>query len=148
MRLIDADALIEELKTPVLMDSEKANRIWEGWHECTIALKEAIDRTPTIEPKKGKRIDLISRKEALSKFEGSEEDLIPVKWARRYINEIPGLSVDLISREVVLNALDQLCNEVCIYSKPHRSVMCGSCSLGGAFDVIEGLPGAEERKEE
>lgn len=52
MRLIDADALREELKTPVLMDNEKASRIWEGWHECTIAVEEAIDRTPTIEERK------------------------------------------------------------------------------------------------
>ena len=57
MRMIDVDALMEELKTPVLIDKEKANRIWEGWHECTIALKEAIDRTPTIEPKKGKWLE-------------------------------------------------------------------------------------------
>lgn len=57
MRMIDADALMEELKTPVLIDNEKASRIWEGWHECTIALKEAIDRTPTIEPKKGKWLE-------------------------------------------------------------------------------------------
>ncbi len=59
MRLIDADALMEELKTPVLIDNEKASRIWEGWHECTIAVKEAIDRTPTIEErKKGKWIEI------------------------------------------------------------------------------------------
>ena len=60
MRLIDSDALMEELKTPVLIDNEKASRIWEGWHECTIAVKEAIDRTPTIEERKtGKWINNI-----------------------------------------------------------------------------------------
>ena len=50
MRLIDADALKEALKKPILMDNEKANRIWEGWHECTIAVDEAINAQPTIEP--------------------------------------------------------------------------------------------------
>ena len=135
MRLIDAIGLKQAFAISAILDDNKT-------------IEQIIDEQPAIEPKKGTWIDPISRKEALAKFEGSEEDLIPVKWARRYINEVPGLSVDLISREAVLNALDQLCNEVCIYSKPHRSVMCGSCSLGGAFDVIEGLPGAEERKEE
>lgn len=49
MRLIDADVLKEALKKPILMDNEKANRIWEGWHECTIAVDEAINAQPTIE---------------------------------------------------------------------------------------------------
>lgn len=57
MKLIDADELKETLKTPIPMDSEKAERIWEGWHECTIAVDRAIDAMPTIEErKKGKWI--------------------------------------------------------------------------------------------
>lgn len=53
---------------------------------------------------------------------------------------------DLVSRQTVLDALDNLCNVVCQYSKKQRSVMCGACPLGGAFDTIEGLPSAETEK--
>ena len=47
---------------------------------------------------------------------------------------------DLIERETVINALDKHCEAVCEYSKAQRSVMCGACPLGTAFDVIEALP--------
>ena len=58
MRLIDADALQVRLKEPIPFDADLAERIWEGWHECTIAVDRAIDDMPTIEPerKKGKWI--------------------------------------------------------------------------------------------
>lgn len=52
MRLIDADALKESLKTPIVMDEDRVKRLWEGWHECTIAVDEAIDKSPTIEERK------------------------------------------------------------------------------------------------
>ena len=48
--------------------------------------------------------------------------------------------IDYISKEVVINSLDKLCDRVCQYSKSQRYVMCGACPLGSAFDVIEGLP--------
>ena len=48
--------------------------------------------------------------------------------------------MDLIDRQTALDALDKHCDVVCQYSKKQRSVMCGACTLGTAFDVIEGLP--------
>ena len=55
--------------------------------------------------------------------------------------------MDLISRQAAIDALDRLCDDSCIYSKKQRNIMCGACSLGGAFDVIEALPSAQpERK--
>ena len=55
---------------------------------------------------------------------------------------------DYISREELDIALDSLCDRVCAYSKKQRWVMCGSCPLGSAFDVVEELPAADvvERK--
>lgn len=50
---------------------------------------------------------------------------------------------DLISRQEAIDALDALCDRECEYSKKQRSVMCGACHLGSAFDIIEQLPTAE-----
>lgn len=50
---------------------------------------------------------------------------------------------DLIDRQAAIDAIDKHCNIVCQYSKKQRSVMCGACPLGTAFDVIEDLPSAE-----
>lgn len=44
---------------------------------------------------------------------------------------------DYISREATTNALDALCDRVCVYSKAQRSMMCSACPLGDAFTVIE-----------
>ena len=52
---------------------------------------------------------------------------------------------DLISRQAALDALDELCDRICEYSKKQRHTMCGSCNLGSAFDVINELPTAEKR---
>lgn len=46
---------------------------------------------------------------------------------------------DLIDRQAAINALDELCDRVCEYGEKHRSVMCVSCPLGSAFDVLENL---------
>jgi hypothetical protein len=51
--------------------------------------------------------------------------------------------LDTISRTEAINALDALCGRECEYSKKQRSVMCGACHLGSAFDVIEQLPSAQ-----
>lgn len=52
--------------------------------------------------------------------------------------------MDLIDREQAMDALDALCDRVCGYSKKQRAVMCGACTLGSAFDVLEELPTAEK----
>lgn len=53
---------------------------------------------------------------------------------------------DLISRQAAIDALDELCDRECEYSKQQRSVMCGACHLGSAFDVIENLPSAQQER--
>ena len=50
---------------------------------------------------------------------------------------------DCISRRAAIEALDALCDRECEYSKKQRSVMCGACHLGSAFDVVEQLPSAQ-----
>ena len=52
---------------------------------------------------------------------------------------------DYISREKLANALDDLCDRACVYSKKQRSAMCGACALGGAFDVVEALHATDVR---
>lgn len=56
--------------------------------------------------------------------------------------------MDLIDRGKLIDALDKHCDSVCVYSKKQRSVMCGACPLGTAFDVIEGLSSAEDERKE
>lgn len=46
----------------------------------------------------------------------------------------------LIDADALTDSLDSLCDTVCQYSKAQRSVMCGACPLGGAFDVVEDAP--------
>ena len=54
---------------------------------------------------------------------------------------------DLISRQAAIDALDALCDMECEYSKQQRSVMCGACRLGSAFDVIDELPSAQPEQQ-
>jgi len=49
----------------------------------------------------------------------------------------------LIDADALTDSLDNLCNTVCQYSKAQRSVMCGACPLGGAFDVVDDAPTVE-----
>ena len=56
------------------------------------------------------------------------------------------LSNDCISRQAAIEALDALCDRECEYSKKQRSVMCGACHLGSAFDVVEQLPSAQTER--
>lgn len=48
--------------------------------------------------------------------------------------------MDLIERQAAIDALDELCDRECPYTKKQRSAMCGACALGSAFDVIDELP--------
>lgn len=52
---------------------------------------------------------------------------------------------DLIDRQEAIEALNSTCGRVCQYSKKQRSVMCSSCPLGSALDVLDELPTAERR---
>lgn len=54
---------------------------------------------------------------------------------------------DLIDRQETINALDDLCDRECEYSKPQRSVMCGACRLGSAFDIIDELPSVQPEQQ-
>ena len=46
-------------------------------------------------------------------------------------------------RSEMLNALDKLCDRVCVYSKKQRGSMCRACPLGAAFDMVDELPAAD-----
>jgi hypothetical protein len=56
-------------------------------------------------------------------------------------------ALDTISRRETIDALDALCDRECEYSKKQRSVMCGACHLGSAFDVVEQLPSAQSDRD-
>ena len=53
---------------------------------------------------------------------------------------------DLIDRQVIIGALDALCDRECEYSQKQRSFMCGACRLGSAFDVIDELPSVQPQR--
>ena len=84
MRPIDADALKEALKEPILMDKERAEALWEGWHECTIAVDKAIDNAPTVEPE---------RKKGMWKISYADHEAFGVKPFFRYCSECHGTTV-------------------------------------------------------
>lgn len=44
----DLDELKKHLTKPIIMDANRAKRLWEGWHECTIGVEQAIDALPII----------------------------------------------------------------------------------------------------
>ena len=48
-----------------------------------------------------------------------------------------------IEREELINAMNNMCNRVCDYSPAQRYFMCGSCTLGSAFDLVEEFPAAD-----
>ena len=53
------------------------------------------------------------------------------------------MSKKIIYADDAIEALDAVCDRECEYSKQQRSVMCGACRLGSAFDVIEQLPSTQ-----
>lgn len=43
--------------------------------------------------------------------------------------------------------MNELCQQICPYSKLQRGAMCGACTLGSAFDVVEDeVPAADVRE--
>ena len=50
----------------------------------------------------------------------------------------------LINADDLVERLDALCDLNCPYTKKQRSVMCGSCALGSAFDAVEDMPTIEQ----
>jgi len=50
---------------------------------------------------------------------------------------------EYIDKQTVIDTLDRLCDIVCQYSKKQRAFMCGACSLGSAFDVLQELPSSD-----
>ena len=51
--------------------------------------------------------------------------------------------MEYIEKQTVIDTLDEVCNRVCQYPKKQRAFMCGACSLGSAFDVLQELPAAD-----
>lgn len=43
----------------------------------------------------------------------------------------------LTDADALMDPLDNLCDRACPYSKIQRSVMCSSCLLGDAIDVVD-----------
>lgn len=50
---------------------------------------------------------------------------------------------DYIDRQAAIEALNALCVRECKYSKKTRLVMCSSCELGGAFEVLDDFPSVD-----
>lgn len=50
------------------------------------------------------------------------------------------LCEDAVSREVLKDGFTEMCNLICPYTKKQQHVMCGSCLMGTAFDVLEATP--------
>lgn len=44
---------------------------------------------------------------------------------------------DAVSRKAVKDGFVEMCSLICPYTEKQRHIMCGSCLLGTAFDVLE-----------
>ena len=44
---------------------------------------------------------------------------------------------ELIDKQALLDALNKLCDNTCVYAKSQLWVMCGACPLEGAIDLVE-----------
>ena len=69
-------------------------------------------------------------------------DLVPTFRMMQWFEHVSAM--DTISRKQAIDALDDLCDRECEYSKKQRHVMCGACHLASAFDVVEQLPAQPE----
>ena len=91
--------------------------------------------------------DLIDRQEAIDALhtwfrDGFDED----KWwnSTHVLAAIEGLPPaqpepceDAVSRKAVKDGFVEMCSLICPYTEKQRHIMCGSCLLGTAFDVLE-----------
>ena len=53
---------------------------------------------------------------------------------------------DFIDRQAAIDAFVKICDRECEYSERQRSVMCGACHLGSAFDVMLQLPSIQPKQ--
>lgn len=129
MDLIDRQAAIDTLKA--LEESATTAQHLSAIFDC----EDAIRDMPSVQPEE----DTIEMQEA-----DIDETMKRLRDARVTIplSVQPVLS-DCIRRQAAIDALDAVCDRECEYSKQQRSVMCGACRLGSAFDVIDELPSAE-----
>lgn len=51
--------------------------------------------------------------------------------------EQPEPCEDAVSRKAVKDGFVEMCSLLCPYTEKQRHIMCGSCLLGTAFDVLE-----------
>lgn len=47
---------------------------------------------------------------------------------------------DLISRQEAIDALEEVCEQECEYSRSRRSLMCGACYVGSAINAVSTAP--------
>lgn len=66
------------------------------------------------------------------------------------INNIPTVQSepceDAVSRKAVKDGFVEMCSLICPYTEKQRCVMCGSCLLGTAFDVLEATQSVTPKK--
>ena len=51
----------------------------------------------------------------------------------------------LIDANYVLEKFKNYCENNCIYSKETQNIMCSSCAIGDAIDIVEDTPTMEEK---
>lgn len=95
--------------------------------------------------------DVISRQAAIEEFVkhcypvrygyNSVENGMTITGIKQVINEMPPAQPepceDAVSRKAVKDGFVEMCSLICPYTEKQRHIMCGSCLLGTAFDVLE-----------
>lgn len=84
--------------------------------------------------------DLTSRQAVIKAFSEWRDDDDRDLW--QVIDEVPAAEPceDAVSRKVLKDGFTEMCNLICPYTKKQQHVMCGSCLMGTAFDVLEATP--------
>lgn len=102
--------------------------------------------------------DLISRQAAIDalknrwkktrNYEGIGDDI--AEECELYLKQLPSAQPepceDAVSREVLKDGFTEMCNLICPYTKKQQHVMCGSCLMGTAFDVLEATPSVNPKQ--
>lgn len=162
MRLIDADAI--EYTHAV------ARNLFDGhnWNELVVT-KDEIEDMPTIQPEitheqavaylqstgwmqehdRQMMLDGVHRltaqpepswecekcmMEHTDEMEKLEAELAIAK------SKQPEPCEDAVSRQTLKDGFTEMCSLICPYNKKRQHVMCGSCLMGTAFDVLETTP--------
>ena len=106
-------------------------------NDDTISRKQAIDALMSLTIYKSKREIVQAADKDENSWIGGVAECIDE------IEDLPSAQPepceDAVSRKAVKDGFVEMCSLICPYTEKQRHIMCGSCLLGTAFDVLEAI---------